>query len=172
MSSTPIGRAPRFRHRARVGAVASLAVAACFGGCDSQPFMPEGKIRLEVFVSRTELVVPQDTLVVRVVATNTSRWPLSLWPWQCDDFFQLRSETQELVALPSRACLGNGQPILHPPGVPVEYVRVWTGRVASDGVSGATAFVPPGEYQLKGLLRNGDFSLASPPVTIRVRAAE
>jgi hypothetical protein len=154
-------------------AVAALSTALWFGGCESQPLIPEDNVRLTVFVSHTELVVPRDTLLVRVVATNTSRWPFTLEPWGCSNYFRIRNDANEVVPLMPHACLlGRRSTISLPPGKSVELLNVWAGEVASESLPRRPVLMPPGEYQLEASIGNGEFSLVSAPVTIRVRAPE
>lgn len=157
---------------ARLAEIAALSAAFWFAGCGSQPLSPWESVRVEVLVSHTELVVPRDTLRVRVVSTNTSRRPIALNTWACiQDVFRVRNEVHEFVLSVPTGCVP-GRPLAHPPGEPVEYLTFWTGEVASSTVPRTSMLVPPGEYQFRVDLRDGDRRLVSAPVTIRIRAAE
>ncbi len=163
----------RHKGRWRLGAVAALSTALWFGGCDSQPLSPEDNVRLKVFVSHTQVVVPRDTLLVRVVATNTSRWPFVLEPWGCSNYFRIRNDAKEVVPLMPHGCLlGRRSTIVLPPGKSVELLNVWAGEVASESLPRRPVLMPPGEYRLEAFFGNGEFSLVSAPVTIRVRTVE
>lgn len=156
---------------ARLGSVAALSAALLSAGCESQPLSPWENVRLEVFVSQTELVLPQDTLLVRLVATNTSRWPLALDG--CSSFFRIRNDAEEAVPLIGFGCLLGVRTVISlPPGKPVEIVRASSLEIASASTPRGRAPLPPGEYQLEGFLGIADFRLVSAPVTIHVRAAQ
>lgn len=172
MMKNPMRKDSRMAVGARLASVAALSAAFWFAGCESQPLSPWDSVRVEVLVSHAELVVPRDTLQVRVVATNTSRRPIALNTWACiQDVFRVRNEAQEFALLVPTGCIPR-RPVPHPPGEPVEYLTIWTGEVASDSVPRTSMLVPPGEYQLRVDLRDGDRRLVSAPVTIRVRAVE
>lgn len=135
-------------------------------GCESTPTWVND-VRIQVDVSDTEMIVPRDTITVRVVATNASQRSHVRGQAGCH-MFQVRDAAGRLLPPAPRACLYPWS-IEYPAGERVEFVDRWYGGVGSESEPRTVVFAPPGEYRLEAILGDG---LVSTPVTIRVRAAE
>jgi hypothetical protein len=143
-----------------------VAALAWLSACESAATAPSDGLRIETFVSATELVAPGDSVIVRVVVTNTSRWPSATsLSNPCHILFEVRDANGSLVPAPSGSpCL---TVIVPPtplrPGERVERTEVWRGV----RLSPTLVPLPPGTYQIHGReLWNG---LTSTPVTVLVR---
>lgn len=149
-------------------AAVSLAAAAAAVGCESHPTatMDDG-IRVEVFLSQTDLVLPQDSLAVRVVATNTTRWPRAIETVACNTNFRLWDDAGNVVPHAPNACIFVRSTVSLAPGEQVEFTRVWRGQLYTSG--GATVRATPGTYRLVGFVNS---RLTSEPATIRIHTAE
>ena len=143
-----------------------VAALALLIACESASTAPADGLRIETFVSATELIEPGDSVLVRVEVTNTSRWPSATSLTNpCHILFEVRDANGSLVPAASGSpCL----PIVRPPallrpGERVERTEVWRGvRLSQTLVP-----IPPGTYQIQGReLQNG---LTSMPVTVQVR---
>ncbi len=152
-------------------AIVSLSAGLAAAGCESHPTttMDDG-IRVEVFVSQTDLVLPRDSLVVRVVATNTTRWTRAIDVVNCNTNYRLFDEAGNALPHVPNGCMFVRSTVPLSPGEQVEFTRAWRGELSSSG--GSTILATPGTYQLVGFVPSTNTGLVSEPVTIRIHAAE
>ena len=153
-------------------AAVSLAAAAGAVGCESHPTASDGAFRVEFSVSSTELLLPGDSLVMRVTVRTDSRWPRELPPRECRDAFEVRNEAGALVRQVTRSCVPMGRPIGRPSprlasrARPFTYEQVWRGDLGFEPVTGVAIQPEPGRYFLMATVADG---LVSEPIPIRVR---
>lgn len=140
-------------------------------GCGSHPTaMTDGGIRVEMFLSKTELVLPQDSLVVRVVATNITRRPQAIDVVNCNTNYRLFDEAGDVLSHVPNGCMNDRSTVILAPEQQIVFTRVWLGQLYS--AAGSTVFAAPGTYRLVGFVPSTNTGLLSEPVAIRIRAAE
>jgi hypothetical protein len=151
------------------GCTTAMFAVTLLAGCDAHPtaFSDEG-LRMELVVSRTELVVPRDSVLVRVIATNTTRWPRTIPVMGCDVNFRLFDATGAHVSTPGR-CLYRIDHVLLRPGERFEQAVAWGGETVTIGAARTPTYVAPGTYELRGLIHGSD--LFTDRIRLVVRSA-
>lgn len=161
----------RFAASQRLRAAVSLSASLMCVGCGSHPTaMTDVGIRVEMFLSKTELVLPQDSLVVRVVATNITRRPQTIEVVNCNTNYRLLGEGGVVLPHVPNGCMNDRSMVRLEPGKQIAFTRVWLGQLYS--AAGSKVLAAPGTYRLVGFVPSTNTGLLSEPVAIRVRAAE
>ena len=144
-----------------------MASMMLLGACSAHPTAMLDSVQLETYVSATELRTPGDSVVIRVVVTNTASTPHTV-PWTaCPSAFEVRDATGASVAPEDlRTCALIAQQRTLAPGESAELTGVWRGEMRSGPREWLTA--PAGTYRVYGRLLGTE--LVSAPVTLHVRA--
>jgi len=153
----------------RYAAVSALAVVFSLAACGSPPTAIDDDIRVEFSVSQTELLVPGDSLVMRVSVRTASRWPRELPQTEgCRDGFEVRNAAGESLRRVLTTCQSgwySRSPIMISRANPHEYVMVWRGELGFEPGTWVAIQAPPGVYYLSAPVADG---LESARVAVRV----
>lgn len=143
-----------------------LICIALLAACTTAPTGALDGVRLDTYVSEAELRLPGDSVVVRVVVTNTTSEPRTI-PWiACPPPFEIRDNSGASLAPDDlRLCTTIAARRTLAPGESAELTGVWRGEMRAEPRGGLSA--PAGTYQVYGRLLGT--ALVSAPLTVVVR---
>ncbi len=158
----------------RTKLISARALIACgfvlLLGCESHPTAATDRVQIEAYVSKAELHVPGDSVLVRVVVTNTSRAPRTIPVVTCPAPFEVRTATGEAVSQDLQDCAAVARRRTLASGESVELTGSWRGEVRSAGDPETWGTAPAGSYRLFG--RWLGTTLVSAPVNVQVLAGD
>lgn len=154
------------RLRMVTGTALAAASMVLLWACSTQPTETVDGLHIETHLSATELR-PGDSVVVRVVVTNTSTSPRTI-PWYaCPSVFVVVDAAGDSVAPEGHdrvLCTADARARTLAPGEQAELTGVWRGEMRDGG----WVFARPGMYRVFGRLLVT--RLISAPVTLEVFA--